>query len=231
MTFEGWKPLSDLVEDVQYIEEETEGKKSLFIEGVFLQGGVKNRNGRIYPVDILSKEVGRYTKESIKENRSYGELGHPSGPQINLDRVSHMIKSLKQSGNDFVGRAKIIDTPMGNIARNLIKEGCKLGVSSRGLGTLKESNGASTVQGDFRLATAGDIVADPSAPNAFVNGIMEGVEYLYAPDGSLKVKEQVAEQIKQKIETAVVKRQLNEQRALELFNEYFEKLVSKNQCL
>lgn len=225
------KLFCDLVEDVQYIEEETEGKKSLFIEGVFLQGGVKNRNGRIYPVDILSKEVGRYTKESIKENRSYGELGHPSGPQINLDRVSHMIKSLKQSGNDFVGRAKIIDTPMGNIARNLIKEGCKLGVSSRGLGTLKESNGASTVQGDFRLATAGDIVADPSAPNAFVNGIMEGVEYLYAPDGSLKVKEQVAEQIKQKIETAVVKRQLNEQRALELFNEYFEKLVSKNQCL
>jgi len=170
----------DIAEDVQYIEEATgeDGKKSLFIEGVFLQGGIKNRNGRMYPSQILENEVARYTKESIAANRAYGELGHPSGPAINLDRVSHMIKELRKDGNNYIGKAKIMETPMGNIVRNLIKEGAGLGVSSRGMGTLKAQNGLMEVQNDFRLATAADVVADPSAPDAFVQGIMEGVEWI-----------------------------------------------------
>lgn len=171
----------DIAEDVQYIEEAVgeDGKKALFIEGVFLQGGIKNRNGRMYPSQILETEVARYTKDSIAANRAYGELGHPSGPTINLDRVSHMIKELRKDGNNYIGKAKIMETPMGNIVRNLIKEGAGLGVSSRGMGTLKSTNGLMEVQSDFRLATAADVVADPSAPDAFVQGIMEGVEWIW----------------------------------------------------
>ena len=175
------KLIKELNEDLQFIVEESSdsGKKSLFIEGVFLQADLKNRNGRMYPKEIMAKEVNRYVKEQVNTKRAYGELGHPEGPNINLDRVSHMIVSLREDGNNWIGRAKILDTPMGNIASSLIKEGAGLGVSSRGLGTLKEVNGINEVQDDFMLATAADIVADPSAPGAFVNGIMEnkGIKY------------------------------------------------------
>lgn len=167
-------------EAVNFLKEGKEGEKQdYFIEGIFMQGDMKNRNGRMYPVKTLLKEVNRYDKEYIQKNRAYGELGHPAGPTINLDRVSHMIKELKQDGSNFVGKAKIMDTPMGNIVKNLMDEGCMLGVSSRGMGTLKERNGVAEVQNDFMLATAGDIVADPSAPDAFVNGVMEGTEWIY----------------------------------------------------
>lgn len=175
------KLIKELNEDLQFIVEESSdnGKKSLFIEGVFLQAGLKNRNGRIYPKEIMAKEVNRYVKEQVNTKRAYGELGHPEGPNINLDRVSHMIVSLREDGNNWIGRAKILDTPMGNIASSLIKEGAGLGVSSRGLGTLKEVNGINEVQDDFMLATAADIVADPSAPDAYIQGIMEGKEWVF----------------------------------------------------
>lgn len=167
-------------EAVNFLKEGKEGEKqNYFIEGIFMQGDMKNRNGRMYPVKTLLKEVNRYDKEYIQKNRAYGELGHPAGPTINLDRVSHMIKELKQDGSNFVGKAKIMDTPMGNIVKNLMDEGCMLGVSSRGMGTLKDKGGIAEVQNDFMLATAGDIVADPSAPDAFVNGVMEGTEWIY----------------------------------------------------
>ena len=167
-------------EAVNFLKEGKEGEKQdYFIEGIFMQGDMKNRNGRMYPVKTLLKEVNRYDKEYIQKNRAYGELGHPAGPTINLDRVSHMIKELKQDGSNFVGKAKIMDTPMGNIVKNLMDEGCMLGVSSRGMGTLKDKGGIAEVQNDFMLATAGDIVADPSAPDAFVNGVMEGTEWIY----------------------------------------------------
>ena len=167
-------------QDIQFITEAKEdGGKNYFIEGVFMQGDIKNRNGRIYPMEILMKEVDRYNKEYIKQNRAYGELGHPQGPTINLERVSHMIKELYQDGSDVIGRAKIMtETPMGKIVKNLMDEGAKLGVSSRGMGTLRQKNGVNEVQNDFQLATAADIVADPSAPSAFVEGIMEGVDWL-----------------------------------------------------
>jgi hypothetical protein len=172
------KLITELIEDVQYIVEEKEGKKNLFIEGIFLQGNIVNRNGRYYSTNILEKEVDRYSNEYIKTNRALGELGHPEGPAIGLHRVSHKIESLRKEGSNFIGRAKILDTPMGNIARNLIEGGCSLGVSSRGMGSLKQNNkGINEVQDDFYLATAADIVADPSAPEAFVQGIMEGVEF------------------------------------------------------
>ena len=177
----------------------TEGKgvdKNYFLEGVFLQADIKNRNGRIYPQKVMMKEVDRYNKEYIQKNRAYGELGHPETPTINLDRVSHMIKSLRQEGSNVIGRAKILDTPHGKIVKSLIDEGAQLGVSSRGLGTLVQKNGINEVQDDFMLATAADIVADPSAPNAFVEGIMEGAEWVY--DASRKswvaasmIKEQI----------------------------------------
>jgi len=175
------KLIKELNEDLQFIVEESSdnGKKSLFIEGVFLQADLKNRNGRMYPKEIMAKEVNRYVKEQVNTKRAYGELGHPEGPNINLDRVSHMIVSLREDGNNWVGRAKILDTPMGNIASSLIKEGAGLGVSSRGLGTLKEVNGINEVQDDFMLATAADIVADPSAPDAYIQGIMEGKEWVF----------------------------------------------------
>ena len=172
------KLITELTESVQYITEEKDGKKSLFIEGPFLVAERKNRNGRLYKEDTMRKEVGRYTEEYINKNRAFGELGHPDTPSINLDRVSHMIVSLRQEGNDWIGKAKILETPMGNIARNLIEGGAQLGVSSRGMGSLKNINGINVVQDDFYLATAADIVADPSAPGAFVQGIMEGKEWM-----------------------------------------------------
>jgi len=173
--------IKELNEDLQFIVEENAetGKKSLFIEGVFLQSNLQNRNGRVYPREIMAKEVDRYVTEQVNTKRAYGELGHPDGPNINLDRVSHMITSLKEDGDNWIGKAKILDTPMGNIASSLIKEGAGLGVSSRGLGSLKEKNGINEVQDDFMLATAADIVADPSAPDAYVQGIMENREWVF----------------------------------------------------
>ena len=167
-------------DDVNYLVEEDPktGKKHAFIEGIMLQSNVKNKNGRIYPKEMMKKEVRRYSNQYIKQNRAYGELGHPAGPTINLERVSHMTKSLEQDGKNFVGKAKIMDTPMGNIVKNLMVEGATLGVSSRGMGTLNPKSGYQEVQSDFQLATAADIVADPSAPEAFVEGIMEGVEWI-----------------------------------------------------
>jgi len=180
------KLITEMLEtDVEFITEAKEdGGKNYFIEGVFMQGNIKNRNGRMYPMDTLMKEVARYNKEYVEQNRAYGELGHPQGPTINLERVSHMIKDLHQDGNNVRGKAKIMtETPMGKIVKNLMDEGAKLGVSSRGMGTLKPGkNGTNMVQNDFQLATAADIVADPSAPEAFVEGILEGVEWLQIDD-------------------------------------------------
>jgi len=176
------KLIAEIVESVQVISEEK--GKGLFIEGIFLQSEVANRNKRIYPKGVMEREVARYMKEYVDAKRAFGELGHPDGPTINLDRVSHIITSLKEDGNNYVGRAKILDTPMGNIVKNLIEGGAQLGVSSRGLGSLKENNdGINEVQDDFYLATAADIVADPSAPDAFVQGIMENKEWMFV-DGS-----------------------------------------------
>jgi|TARA_R110000772_G_scaffold166412_1_gene278062 hypothetical protein len=173
--------IKEVTEEIQYISElnEETGKKSHFIEGVFLQSNLKNRNGRMYPKEVMQKEVARYTAESIDKKRAYGELGHPDGPTVNLDRVSHMIVGLKEDGDNYIGRAKILDTPMGRIVKELIGEGASLGVSSRGLGSLKERNGVNEVQEDFMLATAADIVADPSAPDAYVQGIMENKEWTF----------------------------------------------------
>ena len=167
------------------IEENEKGQKEYFIEGVFMQSEIKNRNGRVYPKEIMEKEVNRYRKEFVEKDRAFGELGHPEGPTINLDKVSHLITSLEEDGNNYVGRAKILSTPNGQIVRNLIDDGAKLGVSSRGLGSLEEKGGAQYVKGDFQLATAADIVADPSAPEAFVEGIYEGVEWIMS-NGILK---------------------------------------------
>ena len=162
------------------ITESKDGKgKDYFIEGVFMQADIKNRNGRIYPMEVMQKEVERYTKEFVEKQRAFGELGHPEGPTINLDKVSHLIESLTLEGKNYVGKAKILSTPNGEIVKALINDGAKLGVSSRGLGSLEQKGGAQMVKGDFQLATAGDIVADPSAPEAFVEGIMEGVEWVY----------------------------------------------------
>jgi hypothetical protein len=180
------KLITEMIEsDVQFITEAKEdGGKNYFIEGVFMQGEIKNRNGRKYPINTLLKEVKRYNKEYVEQNRAYGELGHPQGPTINLERVSHMIKDLYQDGNNIMGKAKIMtETPMGKIVKNLMDEGAKLGVSSRGMGTLKQDrDGTNVVSSDFQLATAADIVADPSAPDAFVEGVMEGVEWLQVDD-------------------------------------------------
>jgi len=172
------KLIKEITETVSYLVEEADGKKSLHIEGPFLVAEKKNRNGRLYEYNTMKKEVARYTEEYINKHRAFGELGHPETPSINLDRVSHMITSLREDGNTWVGKAKILDTPMGNIARSLIEGGAQLGVSSRGMGSLKNVNGVNVVQPDFYLATAADIVADPSAPGAFVQGIMEGKEWM-----------------------------------------------------
>jgi hypothetical protein len=172
------KLIKEITETVSYITEDTNGKKELHIEGPFLVAEKKNRNGRLYEYNTMKKEVARYTEEYINKHRAFGELGHPESPSINLDRVSHMITSLREDGNQWIGKAKILDTPMGNIARSLIEGGAQLGVSSRGMGSLKNVNGVNVVQPDFYLATAADIVADPSAPGAFVQGIMEGKEWV-----------------------------------------------------
>lgn len=191
------KLFTEEIGDVKFIVEEKGGKKNLFIEGIFLQAERVNGNGRKYKVETLEREIERYTNKYIKENRALGELGHPNGPSINLDRVSHKIVELKQNGNDFYGKAMVLDTPMGNIARNLIESGVQLGVSTRGMGSLKEVNGIMEVQDDFYLATAADIVAEPSAPDAFVQGIMEGVEWVW--DNGL-LKAQHIEEMKKTIE-------------------------------
>ena len=176
------KLITELVEDVQLISEAKEsGGKEYYIEGIFLQADLKNRNGRMYPVSVLENEVNRYNKEVIAKNRAFGELGHPSGPSINLDRVSHIITELYRDGKNFMGKARISKTPMGEIARGIMESGGQLGVSSRAMGSLKEERGVMVVQSDLRLSTAADIVADPSAPDAFVKGIMEGVEWVYDP--------------------------------------------------
>ena len=172
-------------DDVQYVTEQAEdGKKNYKLKGVFMQAEIKNRNGRIYPMEVLEKEVDRYNKEFIEQNRAYGELGHPDGPTVNLDKVSHMVTSLKPDGKNFIGEAKVMGTPMGEIVKNIMEDGGKLAVSSRGMGSLTKKNGANYVNDDFYLATAADIVADPSAPNAFVEGIMEGKDWVWN-NGSL----------------------------------------------
>jgi len=173
------KLIKEITESVNYLTEEKDGKKTLFIEGPFLVSEAVNRNRRMYKEETMRNEVNRYTEEYINKNRAFGELGHPDTPSINLDRVSHLIVGLRQEGNDWIGKAKILETPMGNIAKNLIEGGAQLGVSSRGMGSLKAVNGVNIVQDDFHLATAADIVADPSAPGAFVQGIMEGKEWVY----------------------------------------------------
>ncbi len=173
------KLITENIEDISVLVEETNGKKHLYIEGIFLQSEIKNRNGRVYPFNVLNKEVERYNEQYVKSGRALGELGHPDGPTVNLDRVSHRIVELRAEGSNFYGKARILDTPMGQIAKSLLDEGVRLGVSSRGMGSLEERNGANYVRDDFMLATAADIVADPSAPDAFVNGIMEGKEWVW----------------------------------------------------
>nr|BAR29062.1 prohead protease [uncultured Mediterranean phage uvMED] len=182
------KLITETIEDVKLLTEEKNGKKVLYIEGVFLQSELKNRNGRMYPFSVLEREVKRYNEEYVQSKRALGELGHPDGPTINLDRVSHRIISLKAEGNNFIGKAQILDTPMGNIAKNLLGEGVQLGVSSRGMGSIQRSEDCNVVADDFMLTTAADIVADPSAPDAFVNGIMEGKEWVW-DNGLLKERE------------------------------------------
>ena len=182
------KLITEEISNAEYIVEEKNGKKNYSIKGIFMQSDVKNRNGRIYPKEILQKEVARYNREFIQKNRAFGELGHPDGPTVNLERVSHMIKSLTPEGSNFIGEARILETPYGKIVKSLIDEGAKLGVSSRGMGTLANVGGANVVKDDFYLATAADIVADPSAPDAFVEGIMEGKEWVWN-NGILKEQE------------------------------------------
>lgn len=194
------KLISEVYEKVNFLVEEKEGKKNFFIEGVFMVANTGNKNKRFYRKDILEREVERYNKEYIKENRAFGELGHPQGPNINLERTAILIKSLNNEGNNFIGRAKVMDTPYGNIVKNLMSEGATLGVSSRGMGSLKmNEHGLNEVQDDFYLATAADVVADPSAPGAFVRGIMEGVEWVW-DNGVLKPQQ--VEEMKQTIQKA-----------------------------
>ena len=215
------KLISEEAINVEFLTEATKsGGKSYFIEGIFMQANKKNRNGRVYPTEILQKEAKRYTTEFIKKKRAFGELGHPDGPTVNLERVSHMIEELEEVGQNFMGRAKILDTPYGKIVKNLIDEGAQLGVSSRGMGSLKPGrNGISEVQGDFYLATAADIVADPSAPDAFVHGIMEGKEWVW--DNGL-LKETQIQEYKDKIEKS--SRKDRENVLVEAFKDFIAKL-------
>ena len=214
------KLITETIEEAKVvITEGKAGQKNHFIEGIFLQGDLKNRNGRMYPVGLLEREVKKYDDAYIQKGRALGELGHPEGPTINLDRVSHSITSLKREGTNFVGKARILDTPMGRIAKSLLDEGVKLGVSSRGLGSLKEENGMKIVADDFMLATAADIVADPSAPDAFVEGIMEGREWVW--ENGL-ISEQRLERIKNQIDNAA-QNQL-EERKLHAFNQFLKNL-------
>ena len=196
------KLIAEEITQVDFLCEATEdGKKNYFIEGIFLQAELQNRNGRMYPKKVLEREVAKYDEAYIKSGRALGELGHPDGPSINLDRVSHKIMSLKEDGNNFIGRAKILDTPMGKIAKNLLDEGVKLGVSSRGMGSIRKEEKCNVVQDDFMLATAADIVADPSAPDAFVAGIMEGKEWVL--DNGI-LKEAAVAELKQEIDEATL---------------------------
>ena len=214
------KLISEAVEEVEYITEEKEcGGKNYKIRGIFMQADIKNRNGRIYPMEVLNEEVKKYNMNFIEQKRAFGELGHPDGPTVNLERVSHMITSLKPDGKNFIGEAKIMDTPMGKIVKNLMDEGAKLGVSSRGMGSLRQKGGANVVSDDFYLATAADIVADPSAPNAFVEGIMEGKEWVWN-NGAL-VEAHVAD-LKKRFDVKKHQRQVNLE-ALE-FAKFLEKL-------
>ena len=201
------KLISEAIEDVEYITEDKEnGGRNYKIRGVFMQADVKNRNGRVYPMEVLEKEVNRYNKKFINEDRAFGELGHPDGPTVNLERVSHMVTELYPDGKNFIGEAKILKTPMGEIVKNLMDEGAKLGVSSRGMGSLDQRNGANYVRNDFYLATAADIVADPSAPNAFVEGIMEGKEWVWN-HGSLIESELV--EMKKRLDVQKRRKQAN----------------------
>jgi hypothetical protein len=215
------KLIREEIEQVEFIVENKNGKKSLFIEGVFLQGNIKNRNGRMYPMETLRREVARYNENHVAQGRALGELGHPDGPTVNLDRVSHKIVSLRESGSNFIGKAKILSTPMGKIAESLISEGVKLGVSSRGIGSLRMTReGINVVGEDFMLATAADIVADPSAPDAFVEGIMEGKEWVW--DGGI-LREKYAEKTYKTINTLVDQKRLDENK-LNLFNDFLANL-------
>ncbi len=221
------KLICEDIDEVKYITEKREdGKKNLYIEGVFMQGGIKNRNGRMYPVDVLVNEMTRYNKALVESSRAYGELGHPNGPSINLDRVSHRIVELRQMDNtgNIYGKAMIMDTPMGNIARGIIESGGQLGVSSRGMGSIKENNGIMEVQKDFFLATAADIVADPSAPDAFVQGIMEGVEWVW--DNGILKAQQIAEEQRRRIDSLASSRQLTAEKKLEIFEAFITRLTS-----
>ena len=202
------KLISEAIETVEYIREEKEnGEKSYKIRGIFMQGDIKNRNGRVYPMEILTKEVKNYNNKFVSENRAYGELGHPEGPTVNLERVSHLITELYPDGKNIMGEARILETPMGKIVKTLMDDGCKLGVSSRGMGSLDERDGAKYVRSDFYLAAAADIVADPSAPSAFVQGIMEGKEWVWN-HGSL-IEAHVAE-VKRSFDVKKRQRQANE---------------------
>ena len=200
------KLIAEQIQDVEYIVEEKGDKKEMKIRGIFMQADQKNRNGRVYPMGVLQKEVTRYNKEFVAEGRAFGELGHPEGPTVNLDRVSHMITKLEANGKNFVGEAKLLSTPMGEIAKALIKDGGKLGVSSRGMGSLENKGGANYVKDDFYLATAADIVADPSAPQAFVEGVMEGKEWVW--DNGLLKEVEIAK-IKDRINEGVRRKQSN----------------------
>ena len=215
------KLIREEIESVEFLVENRNGKKSMYIEGVFLQGNIKNRNGRMYPMETLRKEVSRYSENHIQSGRALGELGNPDGPTVNLDRVSHKIISLKENGQNFIGKAKILGTPMGKIASSLIEEGVKLGVSSRGIGSLKPTReGFNVVGDDFMLATAADIVADPSAPDAFVEGIMEGKDWVW--DGGI-LREKFAAKTYKTINTLVDQKQLDEKK-LNLFNDFLSNL-------
>jgi len=214
------KLITEQLENVEYITEEVGGKKNYKIRGVFLQSEIKNRNGRVYPRETLAKEVARYNKEFVNQKRAFGELGHPDGPTVNLERVSHMITDLHPDGNNFMGEAKIMDTPYGKIVKNLIDEGAKLGVSSRGMGSLQRgSNGQAMVGKDFYLATAADIVADPSAPDAFVEGIMENKEWIW--DNGI-IKEREIEEYKEYI--AKAKRLKIAEAKANVFSNFLKKL-------
>ena len=215
------KLIREEIETVEFLVESKNGKKAMYIEGVFLQGDIQNRNGRMYPMATLRKEVARYNENHIQSGRALGELGHPDGPTVNLDRVSHKIVSLKENGQNFIGKAKILGTPMGKIASSLIEEGVKLGVSSRGIGSLKPTReGVNVVGDDFMLSTAADIVADPSAPDAFVEGIMEGKDWVW--DGGI-LREKFAEKTYKTINTLVDQKKLDENK-LNLFNDFLSNL-------
>ena len=215
------KLITEEVSEVKFITEGKGNTKKLYIEGVFLQGNISNRNGRMYPMETLSREVNRYTESFINKGRALGELGHPDGPTVNLDRVSHKIVSLTQEGNNFRGKAQLLETPMGKIAKSLIDEGVTLGVSSRGVGSLRMTNEGHKIVGeDFMLATAADIVADPSAPDAFVSGIMEGKEWVW--EGGI-LRERLAESTKRRINTLVDERTLQEHK-VQLFQDFLSNL-------